>query len=277
MIDLIPGIQFTDTEKQVYGSIAGALLGALVGTLTAFFIGNRERKKQDELHKIRQNRNSIRESAKGLQSAELTLTDLMIKCEANNEYVADIKKGLIKKDGEKTLALMQLSTPFDYPKPDPNITQQILNDKIVTLWGNLCQEIELQNKNVNDFADYYKVLFSTIHTALLKGEQLDMSVVASDNETIAKGMEQQLEVNKMLRKKCLDLLAYMDCFIEHVKQVDPRDFKSLKQYRSFIEDMAKYEPTPEEFGKAREAEEKTYDPKIMFKSQSTGKDNQQKL
>lgn len=44
MIDLIPGVTFTDTEKQVYGSIASALLGALVGTLTTFFTANRDRK-----------------------------------------------------------------------------------------------------------------------------------------------------------------------------------------------------------------------------------------
>ena len=270
MIDLIPGISFTDTEKQVYGSIVAALLGALVGTLATFFIANRERKKQDELHKIRLNRQYIHDNSLGLQSAEQTLTDLMIKCEANNEYVADIKKGLIKKNGEKTLALMQLSTPFNYPLPDKAITQQILNDRIVTLWANLCQEIELQNKNVDDFANYYKVLFSTIHTSLLKGEKLDMSVVASDNETIAKGMDQQLNSNKFLRNKCINLLAHIDCFIKYIKTTDPREFKSLKDYRSFIDRMAKYEPSPDELEKAKAAEEQTYDPKIMFKSESTG-------
>ena len=270
MIDLISGVTFNDTEKQVYGSIAAALLGALVGTMTTYFIGNRERRKQDELNKIHLNRKSIHDNSIGLQSAELTIKDLMIKCEANNEYVADIKKGLIKKDGEKTFALMQLSTPFIYQKPEIGITQQILNDQIVTLWANLCQEIELQNKNVNDFADYYKVLFNTIHTSLLKAEQLDMSVVISDNKTIAKGMDQQLNANKCLRKKCIDLLAYIDCFIKHIKETDPRKFKTLEQFRSFIDSMTKYEPSSDEFNKARESEEQTYDPKIMFKSESTG-------
>lgn len=270
MIDLIPGITFTDAEKQVYGSIAAALLGTLIGTLTTFFTANRERKKQDELHRIRLNRKYIHDNSIGLQSAELTITDLMIKCEANNEYVADIKKGLIKKDGEKTLALMQLSTPFNYPLPDKAITQQVLNDRIVTLWANLCQEIELQNKNVDDFANYYKVLFSTIHTSLLKGEKLDMSVIASDNETIIKGMDQQLNSNKYLRNKCINLLAHIECFKNDIKDTNPREFKSLKEYRSFIDRMAKNEPSPNELEKAKESEEQTYDPKVMFKSESTG-------
>lgn len=272
MIDLIPGVQFSDTEKQVYGSIAGVLLGALIGTLTTFFIANRERKKQDETHKIRQNRTYLRENAIGLQMAGQTLTDLMIKCQANNEYVTDIKKGLIKKDGENTLALMQLSTPFNYQKPDATITQQILNDRIITLWANLCQEVELQNKNVNDFADYYKTLFSTIHTALLKGERLDMSVVESDNATIARGMDQQLDANGHLRRKCLDLLAYIDCFAAYIANTDPRDFRTLEQYRMFIGNMANYEPSEGEFQKARSEEEVIYDPKVMFKSKSTGED-----
>ncbi|WP_432713383.1 hypothetical protein [Pedobacter sp.] len=270
MIDLIPGITFTDTEKQVYGSIFGAVLGASVGTLTAFFIGNRERNKQEDIHKLRLNRALIQENAKGLQSAELTLTDLMMKCEANNEYVTNIKQGLVKKDGEKNLALMQLNTPFDYPKPDPNIAQQILNGKIVILWGNLCQEIELQNKNVNDFAEFYKVLFSTIHTSLLKKEQLAMSVIASDNQTIKMGMDQQLDANTILRIKCINLLAHVDCFVAHIKGVDTRSFKTLEQYRSFINEIAKYEPAEAELEKAREHKNKTYDPKVMFKSTSIG-------
>lgn len=270
MMDLIPGMTFTDSDKQIYGSVAAALLGALVGTLATYFTANRERKKQDELSKIRINREYIHDNSKGLQSAEITITDLLIKCEANNEYVTDIKKGLIKRDGEKTLALMQLSTPFNYPLPAKDITQQILNDRIVTLWANLCQEIELQNKNISDFADYYRVLFSTIHTSLLKGEKLDMSVVRSDNKTIGKGMDQQLNANKYLRNKCITLLAHIDCFKNHIKENDPRKLISLEEYRTFIDTVAKYEPSPIELDKAKESEEKIYNPKVMFKSESTG-------
>ena len=118
------------------------MLGAFVGTLTTYFTANRERKKQDELHKIGFNRKYVRDNSIGLQSAVLTLTNLLIKCGANNEYVGDINKGRIKKEGEKNLALMQLSTPFNYQLPEKVITQQILNDRIVTLWADLCQEIQ---------------------------------------------------------------------------------------------------------------------------------------
>lgn len=97
-----------------------------------------------------------------------------------------------------------------------------------------------------------------------------MSVVASDNETITKGMDQQLNSNKYLRNKCINLLAHIDCFVNYIKGTDPREFKSLKDYRSFIDRMAKYEPSPDELEKAKESEEQTYDPKIMFKSESTG-------
>ena len=120
------------------------------------------------------------------------------------------------------------------------------------------------------FAKKYKVLFSTIHTSLLKGEQLDMSVVVSDNKTITKGMDQQLNANKYLRNKCINLLAHIECFKNHIKETDPRKFKTLNEYRSFIENIANYEPTSNELDKTKESEEQTYDPKIMFKSGPTG-------
>lgn len=274
MIDLIPGITFSDTEKQVYGSIAGAILGALVGALagaaSTYLIGNRERTKQDELQKIQQNRSFIRKSALSLQTIELAINDVLIKCEANNEYARDIQKGLTKKEGDKLLALMQLSTPFEYPKPDAAHTQTILNDRIVTLWNNLCQEIELQNKNIVDFADYYKILFSTVHASILKSEAIDVSVVESDSKTVVKGMEQQLRANTQLRKKCINLLAYIDCFKTFLNIVDTKEFRSLSQYRSYFERLAVYEPQGQELVEAVKSEDELYDPSKMFKSESTG-------
>jgi len=274
MIDLIPGMQFSDSEKQLYGSIAGAILGALVGALagalSTFVIGNRERKKQEDLQKIQQNRAYMRSSIVSIQSIGLDITDILLKCQANNEYAEDIQQGLIKQDANKFLALMQASTPFEYAKPDKTHTHKILNDRIATLWSNLCQEIELQNKNINDFADYYKMLFDTIHTALLKGEHIDVSIVQSDNQSVLKAMEQQFTSNNQLRKKCIDILAYINCFKTYRGKVDARAFTTLQQNRTYIEDMAAYEPTAEEYKKAWDSEDSIFDPGIMFKSKSTG-------
>ena len=276
MIDLIPGLEFSDSEKQLYGSIVGAILGALigaiVGALSTFIIGNRERKKQDELQKITQNRSFIRENATSLHSMQISISDLLIKCEANNEYAKDIQKGLIKKDGGKTLALMQLSTPFQYPQPDVSYTEKMLNDNIITYWSNFCQEVELQNKNIDDFAQYYKMLSSTIHSALLKGDNIDQNVVESDSITIKSGMDQQLAANSILRDKCINLLALIDCFASYLDKTDARDFTSLSQYRTFMERIISYEPSFEELETAKSKENSTFNPAIMFKSQSTDKD-----
>lgn len=270
MIDLIPGIQFSDTEKQVYGSIGAALLGAIIGTIASFLIANRERKKQDDAQNIRLNRKHLRESALGLQSAELTLTDILVKNAANSEYVGDIKKGLIKEDGEKKLALMQTSTPFFYATPDQKLVHDILNDKIITLWGNLIVEVELQNKNISDFGDYYARLFAMIHTALLKNEQLDRSVIESDSKSVGKAMDSQIRANDILRNKALDLVAYINCFADHLKLTDTRKFKSLKRYRQYIGELASFEPDESAFNEARADAATTYDPEKMFKSSSTG-------
>ncbi len=270
MIDLIPGIQFTDTEKQVYGSIGGALLGAIIGSAATFIISSHERRKQDDLHRVRLNQSHIHECAKALQRAEMTLTDILLKCEANNQYVEDIKKGLVKHNDQGVVALMQASTPFEYPRPETDIAQYVLNDKIVTLWVNLCQEVELQNKNLSDFAQFYKGVFETVHNSLLKNEEIDASVVASDNDTIMKSMTRQLEVNALLRKKCLDVLAYIDCYNKYLGQTNIRKFKQLKEYRAFIEKISAYEPSRDAFQAARQQEEETYDPAKMFKTNSTG-------
>lgn len=270
MIDLIPGIQFSDTEKQVYGTVGAALLGALIGTITSFLIANRERQKQDDAQNIALNRNHIRENALALHTATLTLTDILVKNGANREYVSDIKKGLVKQDGEKRLALMQTATPFLYPSPDQKLVSTILNDKIITLWGNLITEVELQNKNISDFADFYAHLFTTIHTALLKNEQLDHSIVESDSISISKGMDSQMRANDILRNKTLDLRAYLDCFVEHLKLTDTRKFKTLREYRQHIEQLANFEPDDLTFAKARADAVTTYNPETMFRSSSTG-------
>jgi len=269
MIDIIPGIQFSESEKQLYGAIAAALLGALIGTVTSYLIANRERKKQDDAHNIRLNREHLRASANGLQRAELALTDLLIKNAANAEYVDDIKKGLVKDDGERKLALMQIATPFIYAPPDEGLCHTILNDKIVTLWGNLITEVELQNKTISDFGDFYSRIFATIHTALLKHEEIDRSVVESDSSTVNKAMIGQVRINETLRNKALDLVAQIDCFIQHLSLTNTKKFKTLKQYRDYIGELAVFEPEESVLKSAREDAAKTYDPKIMFKSSST--------
>lgn len=243
MIDLVPNIQFTDTEKQVYGSIAGALLGALIGSIATFMITRYERRKQNELHKIRQNQSHIHECAKSLQRATMALTDIIMKCDANSQYVADIKKGLIKHDDQGRVAFMQAATPFEYLRPEIDVAQSVLNDKIVALWANLCQEIELQNKSLNDFATFYKGIFEIIHNSLLRDEKINVSVVNSDNATIMMSMERQLDVNAQLKAKCLDVLLHIDCFNSYIGQTDIRRFKHVKQYRVFIGEMSNYVPT----------------------------------
>lgn len=58
MIDLIPGVTFSDAEKQVYGSIAGTVLGALLAFLLVVgrdrfsAISSRKKKHYDTLVKL---------------------------------------------------------------------------------------------------------------------------------------------------------------------------------------------------------------------------------
>lgn len=195
---------------------------------------------------------------------------MLVKNAANNEYVSDIKKGLVKEDGEKKLALMQTSTPFLYAIPDQKLVSVILNNKIITLWSNLITEVELQNKNISDFGDYYAQLFATIHTALLKNEQLNHSVVESDSMSVNKAMDSQVRANDILRNKALDLIAHVDCFAVHLKLTDTRKFKSLQGYRQYIGELADFEPDNLALTKARADAAITYDPSKMFKSSSTG-------
>jgi len=270
MIDLIPGVQFSEGEKQIYGSILAALLGALIGTLTSFLIANRERTKQEDNYKIRLNRQHIRDSANGIHSATLTLTDLLIKLAANKEYVQDIQKGLMITKGEQKLALMQLSTPFLYTGPDRQLTETILNDKIITLWGNLINEIDIQNKGISDFGNYYNTLFTTIHTALLRNEAIDLSVVESDANTVTIAMDQQIQANNILRKKAIEVVALIDCFAQYIQNTNSLQIKNLEKIRDYIKHIASYEPDEATLNIARAQAEIEYMESKMFSSRSSG-------
>lgn len=267
MIDIVPGITFSDAEKQVYGSIAAALMGALIGTIASFAIANRERRKQDELQKLNTNKLAVRESAKALSVARQTLADIIVKSAANVEYATDISQGFSKSKDNGKMALMQLSSPFLYPSPDVQLTQIILNDEIITYWSNLHTEIELQNKSIRDFDSFYQSLFTTLHTMLLKDENISTKVITSDESTALVAMDQQLIANSLLRNKCINIIAHIDCFARYINEgVDARSIQNLKKYREYIDRLKSFVPDADDLKKSKIEIDANYDPSEMFMS-----------
>jgi hypothetical protein len=243
VIDLIPGIKFTDTEKQVYGSIARALLGAIIGSAFSFAISRHERKKQVEIGKVEHNRAVIRKNANALQQAEMTLADILIKCDSNSEYTHDLKQSIVRPTHQGTVALIQAATPFEYPTPSSDLAQNLLNDKFVNLWIDLCHEVDRQNKNLGNFAHFYQGIFETIHVSMLKRENIDASVLTTDNNTIAQSMEQQVQANQQLRNKCRVLIAYIDCFKAYLQETDVRKLVTPTQQFNYITEIQNYIPS----------------------------------
>ena len=109
-----------------------------------------------------------------------------------------------------------------------------------------------------------------MNDALLRDEKINVSAIKSDNDTAMKGMKQQLEANAQLRRKCIDILTYINCFKKYLSQTNSRKLKRLKKYRAFIDVIGSYEPVPAEFEAARQKEDALFNSVKMFKTNSTG-------
>lgn len=271
MIDLIPGIVFSDTEKQVYGSIigslAGALLGALFGALGVFLVGLWTRGKEIELQKIRENKKVIREDGLACRLANTYLMNLIIKNAANRQYSNDVGQGILDEKTNNTV--FQINLPYTYSEP-PELVNTFVNEEILALWNSLKQEIDLQNNNISSFNSYYTLLRDTVHAQVFTNNQknLNRDAIESDHIMIIDSMKNQSKANLAFRDRCIRFVATMQCYNKYYLRFDLRDSASLSEHRSAINKMSSYAPTPKVLERSIAEVEKIYDEAGIFKSHS---------
>jgi hypothetical protein len=271
MIDLIPGIVFSDTEKQVYGSIigslAGALLGALFGALGVFLVGLWTRKKEIELQKIRENKKVIRDDGLACRLANTYLMNLIIKNAANRQYSKDVGQGILDEESNNTV--FQINLPYTYSEA-PELVNTFVNEEILALWNSLKQEIDLQNNNIASFNSYYILLRDTVHSQVFTNNQknLNRDAIESDHRMIIDSMKNQSKADLAFRDRCIRFVATMQCYNRYYIKFDLRDSASLSEHRSAVEKMSAYVPRPKVLERSIAEVEKIYNDAGLFKSQA---------
>lgn len=271
MIDLVPGIIFSDTEKQVYGSIigslAGAALGALLGALTTFLIGLWARRKEIELQKIRENKKIITDDGLACRLANTYLMNLVIKNAANRQHGKDIGRGILDRQTNNTV--FQINLPYTYSEP-PELVNTFINEEILTLWISLKHEIDLQNNNISSFNRYYILLRDTIHAQVFTNNQsnLNMSAIESDHIMIIDSMKSQKMADLAFRERCIRFVALLQCYNRYYLKFDLRDSTSLTEHRAIIDKIKNYTPAAQTLARSIRKVEKIYDDAGLFKSQT---------
>ncbi len=246
MIDLMPGLTFSDAEKQAYGSIIGSLLGAavgaLLGALAAFAIGVYARNKEIEKQKLFENRKIMNNSRLACAQAGAFIMSTLVQNEFNRGTGFDIAKGIQDESNNLTF---QINTPEPYSVPPDKILDNLCNDDIVVEWLSLRQEIKLQNSNIINFRDYYTFLRTTVlaemHTG--HGESLEMEIIESDKRTIAKVTHDQQAMHDDFKERCMKIQAKLLCYNEYHNSFDLKDSISLSEHREMVTRLYAYKPT----------------------------------
>lgn len=270
MIDLIPGMVFTDTEKQVYGSIVGsivgAILGALVGAISVFFVGIWTRKKEIEMQKIRENKKVIQDDGLACRLANTYLMNLIIKNAANRQYSKDVGQGIL--DTKTNNTVFQINLPYTYSE-SPDLVNIFINEEILALWNSLKQEIDLQNNNIKSFNSYYVLLRDTVHAQVFTNNQqnLNRDAIESDHGMIIDSMKIQSEADLAFRERCIRFVATMQCYNKYYLKFDLRDSSSLPEHRLAVEKMSAYVPRGKVLERSIANVEKVYNDAGLFKSQ----------
>lgn len=271
MIDLIPGLTFTEAEKQVYGSIIGSLagagLGALLGALATFLVSRWVRDKEIESQKIKDNKKIINEDGLACRLANTFLMNLIIKNAANRQYAKDVGQGIL--DPQSNSTMFQINLPYTYSEP-PELVNNFLNEEVLSLWTSLKQEIDLQNNNITSFNKYYVLLRDTVHSQVFTNNQskLNVAAIESDHEMIIRSMIDQQKANEAFRQRCIRFVATLQCYNKYYLKFDLRDSKSLEEHRIAIDKMKTYNPTKQTLVRSIEKIEEVYDDAGLFKSQA---------
>lgn len=235
MTDLIPGIVFTDTEKQVYGAIAGAILGALFGALSTYWLSNRERKKQIDLHEVDRRRQTFLDNNTAMINLQYLMQGLLVTTITNLSVFEDYKSGLFK-DGDKEFTTFQINSPSEY-KMEAMLGMNIHNNDVQVHWMNMMTEMQLQNTIVTEFNDYYKSLRSDVHTMLLNGNQPSRQVIESDNNTILLAVRDGTAATELFKNKALKVLSMIEAFADYYSKINTREFTTAKQFRDHLDEM----------------------------------------
>ncbi len=265
--NFIESVTFSDTDKQIIGSIFAALLGALIGALAGAWISSRssklERSAQQDYTELRRRRDVYLKNSDAIVKAQYALQGLIMNA-ANNEMIFNDYSPGIFVEGNEANSRFQINSPKQYVT-DTQLGWSFYNNEIQVYWQNLMQEIDLQNTIVNEFNEYYKELRTQVHVLLIKGESIDRRVIESDNETILEAVGSAKKATEVLRQKCLKLYAMIEAFAEWYTKNNTRTFTTSLEFRDLLDEMHVYIPKETALTKRIAKLEERFDRDSMFK------------
>lgn len=262
MIDILPDITLSETDKQVLSALLGALLGAIIGALSTFFTSEHARKKQLELNEVEKIRVKIKQSTGSLLAAQNNLHNLLIMTLKNTGHAKDMTKGIY--DGDSKLTTFTMNLPQLY-KIEPGLSNGMLNTHLVIHWDALETETILHNSNIKEFNDYYTFLRTSIHTAQLTNtSSLNLNTIISDNRTISAGAQQHVAACENFKTRCMKVEAMLELHLKQYSKIDYRTVK-LGELEKYQQKLISHKPTDKQVKKKMDELSKKYTEQAAFK------------
>jgi len=234
----------SEADKGFWGSVIGAAIGTLGAFLIALFavyIDRRKNKKEND-------RKDLRAYNRSLITAEKALI----------EYIPAMLKasrllGKISKDAQPGSYMMTLPRIFILPSKD---SENFRNPELVDNWLTTVLRSNIVNQLIEDFTNYYKNVRDTVFVILIEGNQPDVKLVTTEQQTLMSFADSTNNAVKGAIEDALRMLAILQLHGEKGKDKS-RKFKHPSELDTYKLSKSKINNRVKKL-------QKEYDPKTIF-------------
>jgi hypothetical protein len=277
IIDIIPGLEFSSSDKELYGGLAIGLLTTILSSVIGIVLGYKlskkssDRAKQDQIdfELIGRRRATVIDNINGTESTLYAFDQILLEVVTNQRVLEEQLEVINKAQTErKNIHMLNLPQLYNHSADSGML---IYNNEIRVLWMNLMNEISLQNNILKTFNDYYSSSRSEVHSIKLSGGSVNSEVIDSDNKTIKNAILGAQRATDAMLRKCLTLVVTIEIFQLYCSRINTRDYTQPQQFTETLDKMFKYTAKQSKVEKKLSEKVKIYTPANMFASEAVEK------